>query len=76
MKCIICNQENIEYRLVDEIIKKGNNIVYVKVDALVCSTCGERYYNRNTIQFLEKVEEEIMLSDSKLKEVGKVLMYG
>ena len=76
MKCVICHGEDIKIKEVKEELYYNNNIVYVPVEVLVCRTCGERYYDRRTMQFLEEVERELKTKKVKLKEVGKLLMYG
>lgn len=76
MKCVICHGEDIKIKEVKEELYYNNNIVYVPVKVLVCGTCGERYYDRRTMQFLEEVERELKTKKAKLKEVGKLLMYG
>ena len=74
MKCVICHGINIEVIKVKEEIIIGNNIVYIPIKVPVCKNCGERYYNRSTIQFLEDAEEKLHKKKAKLKEIGKVLM--
>lgn len=54
----------------------GNDIVYVPVKIPVCKNCGERYYDRRTVQYLEEVEEKLSKKRRGLKEIGKVLMKG
>jgi len=56
MRCIICHDYRIEVMEVKEEVTVGNDIVYVPVRIPVCQTCGERYYDRRTFQFLEDVE--------------------
>ena len=75
MKCIICHGEDIEKQKVMEEIKFGEDVVYVPIEVLVCRTCGERYYDRRTMRFLERVEEEVVQRQAKLKEVGRVWVY-
>ena len=41
----------------------------------VCRTCGERYYDRRTVRFLEEVAQKLKAGQARLQEVGKVLMY-
>ena len=36
---------------------------------------GERYYDRNTMRYLEKIQEKLNKEDINLKEIGKVLLY-
>ena len=76
MKCVICHGEDIKIKEVKEELYYNNDIVYVPVKVLVCGTCGERYYDRRTMRFLEEVERELKTKRVKLKEVGKLLMYG
>ncbi|MDP3029704.1 MAG: YgiT-type zinc finger protein [Deltaproteobacteria bacterium] len=75
MKCVICHGANIHVTDVKEEFAVGNDIVYVPVKVPVCKTCGERYYDRRTMQFLEEVEGKLVKIRTELKEVGKVLIY-
>lgn len=75
MKCIICHGENIKVTEVKEELPVGNDIVYIPVKVPVCKTCGERYYDRRTMQFLEGIELNLTTTKAGLKEVGKVLIY-
>ena len=76
MRCVICHGEDIKIKEVKEELHYNNNIVYVPIKALVCQTCSERYYDRRTMRFLEQVERKLKTKTVKLKEVGKLLMYG
>jgi len=77
MKCVICKGEEIKENEVEEEIRSGNDIILVHVRAMVCSTCGERYYDRRTMKMLEEVEDKIEAKIEKrffvVKTVGKVL---
>ena len=75
MKCLICQGDRIELSDVNEEITLDNNIVYIPIKVSLCKTCGERYYDRRTMEFLEEVEKKIRLEQVKLKEIGKVLVY-
>lgn len=75
MKCVICHGEDIRRMEVKEESPFGNDVVYIPVKALVCQTCGERYYDRQTMRFLEEASEKIRKTTVKLKEIGKVLIY-
>lgn len=75
MKCIICHGDEIKVKKVKEEITIGNDIVYVPIKTSVCMGCGERYYDRRTMQFLEDAEKRICKAEVTLKEVGRVLMY-
>jgi YgiT-type zinc finger domain-containing protein len=75
VNCVVCRGTEIELEEVVEEIKLKNDVVQVPVRVLVCRTCGERYYDRRTIQFLEEAERQIMSGSVELAEVGKVLAY-
>lgn len=73
MDCVICHGKEIEKTDIKEEIKTGNDIIYVSINIPVCKNCGERYYDRSTIQALEGIREKLEKKELKLKEVGKVL---
>lgn len=75
MKCLICHGEDIVTRDVREELTSGDDVVYVPVKILVCQTCGERYYDRKTMRFLEEAERKLKEGKANLREVGKVLVY-
>jgi YgiT-type zinc finger domain-containing protein len=75
MKCVICHGDEVKTIKVKEEVTIENDIVYVPIKIPVCKNCGERYYDRKTMQFLEGVEKELHKKRGELKEVGKVLMY-
>lgn len=74
MNCIICHSNNIKTVEVKEEFPLGNDIVYFPITIPVCQTCGERYYDRRTMQELERVEAKLKLSTG-LKEIGKLFLY-
>ena len=67
MKCIVCHGAEIRLKEVKEKIEVENNIVQVPLQVLVCCTCGERYYDRQTIRHLEEVDRELREGKAKLK---------
>ena len=75
MKCVICHGDRINMMEVKEEYSIGNDIVYIPIKVPVCKTCGERYYDRRTMQFLEKTEENLLKNKPALKEIGKILIY-
>lgn len=54
-------------------VRVEQNLVYVPIRIPVCKTCGERYYDRRTIRFLEEVDQRLKEGKAILQEVGKVL---
>jgi YgiT-type zinc finger domain-containing protein len=75
MKCIICHGEDMQVTAVQEEPKIGPDIVHVPIQIPVCRTCGERYYNRRALHFLEEVDQKLKTGNARLPEVGKILMY-
>jgi YgiT-type zinc finger domain-containing protein len=73
MKCVICHSEDIEVKKIKEEIKIGNDIIFVPIEIPVCNSCGERYYERKTLQKLEEIEFRLKNKEINVKEVGKVL---
>ena len=73
MRCIICNGETIEKKPVEEEIRVNNNIVLVTIEVMVCMSCGERYYDRRAIQYLEEIEKEIKTNRKQLEIAGQIL---
>lgn len=75
MKCIVCHGENIEPKDTMEEIHRNNDIIYVRLNIPVCSSCGERYYDRKTMKYLEGIQSTVSNDSSQLSEIGKVLIY-
>jgi len=75
MKCVVCNSDEIELKNVKEEIEIENDIVFVPVNVSVCCHCGERYYDKKTMLFLEEIEKKLQKEHSGLQEVGRVLLY-
>jgi hypothetical protein len=75
MKCVICHGENIRVADVRQEIILDNNVVYVPISVPVCASCGERYYDKNTMRYLEGVEGSLRKTNENLREVGKVFIY-
>lgn len=73
MNCIICHSPEINKKQVNEEIHSNSDIIYVPVDVLVCANCGERYYDRKTMQYLERMRNKLQQQQIQLKEIGKVM---
>jgi len=73
MKCIICHSTDISLRRVNEQLSRGQDMILVPVDVLVCSNCGERYYDRRTMQKLEEVADAVNAGHISLERVGEVM---
>ena len=73
MKCVICKSPDVEKKLVEEDIRSGEDIVIVPIEVTVCLNCGERYYDRKMMRFLEETKSKIASKQMNLSPVGKVL---
>lgn len=73
MKCIICHSTDISLRRVNEQLSRGEDLILVPVEVLVCNNCGERYYDRRTMQRLEEIEDAVDAGHVSLERVGEVL---
>lgn len=77
MKCIICHGDNIQVSAIQEGLKIGNDLVYVSISIPVCRSCGERYYDRGTMRFLEQLHQTLRKEKQmNLQEIGRILLYG
>jgi YgiT-type zinc finger domain-containing protein len=73
MKCVICKNSDIQMKTVDEEMRSGSDIFLVPMDVLVCSSCGERYYDRKAMRKIEEIRSRIKEKSLEAKEVGRVL---
>lgn len=73
MKCIICHNDNIVNKLLNEEIIINNNIINIPIEVLTCIDCGERYYDRKTVKYLEEIKKKIEENKVSFKETGKIL---
>lgn len=55
MLCFICNSPQIERKQVNGAIYGDFDIIY----GMICMNCGERYYDRKTIQYLERMKNKL-----------------
>ena len=72
MKCVVCKNTDILKKTVDEEIKADKNIVLVSMEILVCNNCGERYYDRITMNKIEELRLKLKNSALDIEEVGKI----
>ena len=73
MKCVICSGDDIKEKEVEEEIRVGNDIVLVPAKAMVCTKCGERYYDRKTMMNLEMVKYKVEKKQLEVETIGNVL---
>ena len=71
--CPNCNFETIELRTVEKQIRGGHDTVLLKVEAEVCSHCGERYYSPETMELFDSIREKLSRGEhSGMRPVGQV----
>ena len=73
MKCVVCKGSDIDLKTVDEQIKSEKDIILVPMNILVCSTCGERYYDRKSMRKIEEIRKKLKNKKLDVEEVGKVM---
>jgi YgiT-type zinc finger domain-containing protein len=73
MKCVVCKGSDIDLKTVDEQIRSERDIILVPMNILVCSNCGERYYDRKTLRKIEEIRKKMKNKELDLEEVGKVM---
>jgi YgiT-type zinc finger domain-containing protein len=75
MKCVVCRGDEIKPQEIKEQLQIDEDIVFVRVRIPVCQTCGERYYDRKTVAYLEEIEQKLKSGHAQLDQVGRVLEY-
>jgi len=73
MKCVICKGSDIELKTVDEQVMTGKDIILIPMNILVCSNCGERYYDRKAMKKIEEIRSRVKKQELDVEEVGKVM---
>ena len=73
MKCVICKGDNIRVTNVKEELKSGADLVFIPIVIPVCQTCGERYYDRRTMELLEKAAMNLHEKKLEVRQIGRVL---
>jgi YgiT-type zinc finger domain-containing protein len=72
MKCVICSGDDIKEKEIEEEIRVKNDIVLVPAKAMVCTKCGERYYDRKIMMNLEMVKYKVE-KQLEVETIGNVL---
>ncbi|MEE8403607.1 MAG: YgiT-type zinc finger protein [Candidatus Hydrothermarchaeaceae archaeon] len=73
MKCVICKSSDVVEKEVEEEIRVNSDITLYPIKTKVCNSCGERYYDRETMALLEDVRGKLKKKELNLQVVGKVL---
>ena len=59
MLCVICHSPDIERKQINEEIHSNSDIIYIPISIPVCQNCGERYFDRKTMQYLERTKKQL-----------------
>jgi len=69
-KCPICGGEVVR-RKVKKVVRGGDDVAILEVEAGVCSKCGERIYTKSTQETFQKIRDRLRSGSTKtLKRVG------
>jgi hypothetical protein len=52
---------------------RSTRLILVPMNILVCSTCGERYYDRKSMRKIEEIRKKLKNKKLDVEEVGKVM---
>lgn len=70
MECFFCKGHT-EKKLVNYLLDLNNTIIIIKnVPANVCATCGERYFDDDVMQNLEKIIDELRAITTEMSIVN------
>ena len=69
-KCLVCGGELIK-KEVEKLLRGGNNVGVIKVNAEVCLHCGERLYSQETVKLFEEIRIRLERQEVKnFKRLG------
>ena len=69
MECFMCKGHT-EKKLVNYLVDLNNTIIIKNVPANVCTTCGERYFDDDVMQNLEKIINELRTLTTEMSIVN------
>ena len=72
MKCVICKRGEVKRGKVEAEVKVGSDHLLVPVETEVCGECGEAYYSKEVMQYLERVREDFLGKAITPPPVGRV----
>ena len=71
-KCPRCGSELME-KEVEKLLRGGDNVAAVTVDAEVCLRCGERLYSIETVKLFEQIRHKLAIEDvEEFEPVGQL----
>ena len=73
-RCVRCGATDLEDREIEKLVRGGDDVAALRVQATVCRHCGERYFPDEAIRALEQVRRD--LSEGKVagfRTLGRLL---
>ena len=70
-QCPVCGG-NLADKVVEKLLRGGNNTASVKIEAQVCLSCGERLYSPDVVKKFENIRKNLIEEHPKgLRKIGK-----
>ena len=70
-KCPVCG-EKLDINEVEKLLKGGNDVAVLKVNAGVCKKCGEILYESDTVKKFDEIRDKLRTGNTKdLHLLGK-----
>ena len=64
-KCALCGGEEIYLKKIDHMIRNGDNIVFVEIEAEVCNSCNEAYFTPEQVKLFEDIRDRFKKNNTK-----------
>ena len=58
-KCVRCGSSDLEDKKVEKLVRGGDDVAVLRVQATVCHHCGERYLPNETIRAMEQTRYDL-----------------
>lgn len=73
-KCMRCGSADLEDREVEKLVRGGDDVAVLRVQATVCHHCGERYLANEAVRSLEDARHDLAEGKvSRFRSLGRVL---
>jgi YgiT-type zinc finger domain-containing protein len=73
-KCPICGGEVVRKK-VKKVVRGGDDVAILEVEAGICLKCGERVYSKETQEKFQQIRDQLRSGSTKtLKRVGNTYM--
>ena len=70
-KCPICGGE-LEQKKVEKLLRGGKHTAVLRINAEVCTHCGERLYAQDTVRYFEQIRNKLRRQElSEFQPLGQ-----